>query len=109
MIVKDLVCLLPVRNGEPFLHQYFESVRAFCDQIMALDDGSIDNTSELLRAEPMVKAILENSPRPTYAGWDDAANRARLLDACSGRSPKWILWLDADETIPGEDAVRLAA
>jgi glycosyltransferase involved in cell wall biosynthesis len=107
MIVSDLICLVPVRNGERFLPQFFESLRPVCNQVIALDDGSTDRTGELLRAEPIVRLILENPRRQSYAGWDDAANRARLLAACAERRPKWILWLDSDETLPADDSARL--
>jgi glycosyltransferase involved in cell wall biosynthesis len=102
-----LVCLLPARNCETELPGWLESVRAFADGIVALDDGSTDGTRERLAGDPLVKTLLENPPRPTYAGWDDAANRNRLLSAAAELDPDWILSLDADERLDPEDAAAL--
>ena len=104
-----LVCLLPVRNGEADLPGYLDSVAVFGDAVVALDDGSTDRTNEMLRAHPLVRIVLENPPRPDYVGWDDAANRNRLLDAAGELAPAWILSLDADERIPADDGNALRA
>jgi glycosyltransferase involved in cell wall biosynthesis len=104
-----LICLLPVRNGEADLPGYFESVARFADAVVALDDGSTDGTRELLDASPLVKIVLHNPPRPDYAGWDDAANRNRLLEAAAKLNPEWVISLDADERIPPDDAAALRA
>src|SRR5215211_6395178 len=102
-----LVCLLPVRNGAADLPDYFVSAARFANAIIALDDGSIDATRDLLDAEPLVKVLLTNPPRPDYREWDDAANRARLLEAAAILEPDWILSLDADERIAPDDALDL--
>jgi UDP-N-acetylmuramoyl-tripeptide--D-alanyl-D-alanine ligase len=102
-----LACLLPVRNGADDLPGYLESVARVCDLVIALDDGSTDATPELLRDSPLVARILQNPRRPTYTGWDDAANRRRLLAAADEVAPRWVLWLDADERIDPDDAAAL--
>jgi glycosyltransferase involved in cell wall biosynthesis len=104
-----LVCLLPVRNGQVDLPGYFESVSRFADAVVALDDGSTDETRAILQAQPLVKVLLTNSARPDYQGWDDAGNRNRLLEAAGALEPEWILSLDADERIDPEDAAALRA
>jgi glycosyltransferase involved in cell wall biosynthesis len=104
-----LICLLPVRNGEADLPGYFASVARFADGIVALDDGSTDRTREILEACPLVKILLTNPVRERYTGWDDAANRNRLLAAAADLEPQWILSLDADERIPADDAAALRA
>lgn len=107
MSSDTLVCLLPVRNGEADLPGYLESVARFADAVVALDDGSTDNTRAILDASPLVKIVLDNPPRLDYAGWDDAANRNRLLDAAADLEPEWIMSLDADERISPDDAAAL--
>src|SRR5262249_14476591 len=62
---------------------------------------------EILESSPLVKRILANPPRSNYEGWDDSANRNRLLAAASDFSPDWIISLDADERIPADDAAAL--
>jgi glycosyltransferase involved in cell wall biosynthesis len=45
--------------------------------------------------------------RPTFRGWDDAANRNRLLAAAREVDPEWIMFLDADERLAPDDALAL--
>lgn len=102
-----LVCLLPVRNGEEDLPGYLESVARFADAVVALDDGSTDRTREIVEAHPLVKIVLANPRRETYAGWDDAANRTRLLEAAAALDPDWIVSIDVDERLDPDDAAAL--
>ncbi|HEV7846508.1 MAG TPA: glycosyltransferase [Thermoleophilaceae bacterium] len=102
-----LVCLLPARNAAADLPGWFDSVRGLADAVVALDDGSTDDTRALLEAEPLVQVLLENPRRESYEGWDDAQNRDRLLEAAAGVDPAWILSLDADERIDPGDAAAL--
>lgn len=102
-----LVCLLPARNCASDLPGYFASASHFADAVVALDDGSTDGTRAALAREPAVVRLLENPVRTTYAGWDDAANRNRLLHAAGELEPDWILFLDADERIAQDEASAL--
>src|SRR6266702_4736187 len=104
---QRLVCLLPARNAAEDLPGYFESVAGFADGVVALDDGSTDETRELLEASPLVKVLLSNPRRESYRGWDDGKNRNRLLAAAGELDPVWIISLDADERIDPEDAAAL--
>jgi glycosyltransferase involved in cell wall biosynthesis len=101
------VCLLPARNAAAHLKGWFDSVERFADAVIALDDGSTDDTAKVLRAHPLVERVLTNPRRETYQGWDDAANRSRLLAAAAELHPAWIMQLDADERIPADDAEAL--
>jgi hypothetical protein len=100
------MCLLPVRNGAAQLAGYFANVRAFCSGVIALDDGSADDTVSVLKAEPLVRAVLSNPARVTYKGWDDSKNRQRLLNACATFFPEWVMWLDVDERLVDYDIDR---
>jgi glycosyltransferase involved in cell wall biosynthesis len=104
-----LVCLLPVRNGEADLPDYFASVSRFADAVVALDDGSTDGTAALLKSHPLVKVLLLNPQRPSYHGWDDSANRRRLLEAAGSLEPRWVFSLDADERLSEDDAASLTS
>jgi glycosyltransferase involved in cell wall biosynthesis len=104
-----LACLLPIRNGAAHLNGWIESVERFADAVVALDDGSTDDTRDVLAASPIVARLLENPVRPTYRGWNDAENRRRLLDAAASLDPGWVMFLDADERIPPDDAAALRA
>ncbi len=104
-----LAALLPARNAEDDLSGWLESVGRFADTVIALDDGSTDGTAEILETSPLVTTLLRNPTREGYAGWDDAENRQRLLDAAAELSPSWVLFLDADERIDAEDGEALRA
>ena len=106
-VTVRLVCLLAVRNGEQDLPGHLESVARFADAVVALDDGSTDATRAILAAHPLVERVLGNPPRDSYAGWDDAENRNRLLEAAAELDPDWLLVLDADERIDADDAMAL--
>jgi len=103
----SVVCLLPARNAAADLPGYFESAARFCDAVVALDDGSTDETRELLEACPLVEVLITNPRRESYRRWDDAANRNRLLDAAARLNPEWIISIDADERIDPSDAAAL--
>ena len=103
----DVVCLVPVRNAEADLPGLLSSAEGFCDAIVALDDGSTDATAGLLETHPLVERLLRNPPRPTSAGWNDSENRNRLLAAAAELAPRWIVSVDADERIDGDDATAL--
>jgi glycosyltransferase involved in cell wall biosynthesis len=106
----QIVVLLPVRNGARDLPRWFEHVADVADVVVALDDGSTDETLALLEAQLLVRTVLRNPVRSSYAGWDDAANRQRLLDevapiAAGHLGSTWVLQLDADEVLaPGDGA-----
>lgn len=103
--MPQLVVALPVRNGAHLLDAWYAAVEGVADAVVALDDGSTDDTAARLEAHPLTATVLRNPVRPTYAGWDDAANRQRLVDACAPLRPDWILQLDADERLaPGDGA-----
>ena len=106
-IQMRLICLTPFRNAAGHLAGYFRSVNAFCDGIVALDDGSTDDTVALLASNPRVLTVLRNPVRRGYAGWDDAQNRARLLAAAGQFTPDWIVQLDADERMDEQSGRRL--
>lgn len=102
-----LACLLPARNAEADIAGWLDSVAALDALAIALDDGSTDRTAELLKASPLLATLLTNEPREGYQGWDDRANRARLLTAADELGADWVLFLDADERIDADDALAL--
>jgi glycosyltransferase involved in cell wall biosynthesis len=102
-----VVCLVPARNAAADLPRLLDTAGLVCDAIVALDDGSTDDTRNLLARHPLVAKVLTNPVRPDYREWDDAANRNRLLEAAADLEPEWILSLDADERIDPSDAAAL--
>lgn len=106
---RRIVALVPVRNGASDLPAFLASLTELADSVLALDDGSTDHTYDLLRASPRVDVVLRNPMRPTAAGWDDAANRTRLLEAAHDFDPGFVVWFDVDEIVDEQDALALRA
>ncbi|MFL5760386.1 MAG: glycosyltransferase family 2 protein [Thermomicrobiales bacterium] len=106
-LMTRVVCLLPARNAEQDLLGFLDSARDFCDAIVALDDGSTDDTAHLLDSTPLVQILFRNPIRQDFRGWNDSVNRNRLLEAAAELNPDWIISVDADERIDRSDAVAL--
>jgi glycosyltransferase involved in cell wall biosynthesis len=103
------VCLVPVKDAASELVAYLDSASRVADEVVALDDGSTDDTDAMLKGDPRVSVVLTNPPRVGYRDWDDGENRSRLLDAAGALDPDWVLWLDVDERIAPDDAADLRA
>jgi glycosyltransferase involved in cell wall biosynthesis len=102
-----VVCMLPARNAAGELPEWFASVSTFADAVVALDDGSTDDTAAILEAHPLVEVLLRNPRRDSYVGWDDSRNRNELLAAAGQVAPDWLVGLDSDERIPEQDGLTL--
>jgi hypothetical protein len=89
--------LLPVRNADPFLRQALACLRAQQRvrlQVVAVDDGSTDDSPAILREEAAGWPALEVLTGPA-AGVPAALERARAT-----ASAPWIGRMDADDTCP---------
>ena len=100
---SELVALLPVRDGERWLPEWLDATSKWADAVLALDDGSTDATSSILHSHHLVRQVITNPVRRTYEGWDDRANRQRLLQAADEFAPGWVMFLDADERVAPTD------
>lgn len=95
---RRLLALIPVYNREDLLPQCLEALSPAVDAIIALDDGSTDDTPRILRQEPKVVEILTKPPK-SLTEWDDAANRRLLYEAAHAYEPEWLLCVDSDEIL----------
>ena len=105
-----LVVLLPARNAAADLPDWFASVERFADAVVALDDGSTDDTAAILDAHPLVRSAPAQPP-PRHLRRLGRQHQPqpppRRRPATLG--PDWILSLDADERIAADDADALRA
>ncbi|HSV73683.1 MAG TPA: tetratricopeptide repeat protein [Chthonomonadales bacterium] len=85
------------RDEERFLAQCLRSARDAVDEIVVVDTGSSDRTTQI--AEEFGARVVRHPWRDDFA---DARNVS--LDHATG---DWALWLDADEELATESARRI--
>jgi glycosyltransferase involved in cell wall biosynthesis len=92
-----LLALLPIRNHASYLPGWIANVSPHVDGIIALDDGSTDDTRAILESCPAVLEVLHNPP--DRSTWDEMGNHAKMLEAASRHRAEWVLSIDADERV----------
>lgn len=93
--MNNIICLTPVRNGSKFIKKFFEYNYDLFDGFLFLDDGSSDNTYELLQTEKTIDILQKEF----VDDFNDAENRNLLLDSAKTIDSRWFMWLDIDELI----------
>lgn len=88
-----IIAMLPVKNESWVLRHCLESL-SFCDEILAIDDNSSDNTLEILKEFNCVIIPLDTK---TQVGWKEFEIRSFLLAEARKRSATHILAIDGDE------------
>jgi glycosyltransferase involved in cell wall biosynthesis len=102
--MKQLVSvIIPVYNGESFLGEAIESILAQTYsplELIVVDDGSTDRTSEIARSYPQIIYI-----RQTNGG--TAAARNQGIQAARG---EYLAFLDSDDVwLPGKLTLQMKA
>ncbi|HLH67242.1 MAG TPA: glycosyltransferase [Solirubrobacteraceae bacterium] len=92
------LCMI-VRDEEQMLGRCLESAAPAVDEIVVVDTGSRDRTIEIARS--FGARVIEREWTGSFA---DARNAS--FEAATG---DWIVYLDADEVLEGEDVGRLRA
>ncbi len=90
------LCMI-VRDEESNLPRCLASAAGAFDQIVVIDTGSTDRTPEIAR---------ECGAEVHHFAWEDdfaAARNASLRHA----ECRWVMWLDADDTLPPESREKL--
>ncbi|MFN8126000.1 MAG: hypothetical protein U0R64_05780 [Candidatus Nanopelagicales bacterium] len=95
---RRLLALLSFRNEMRFLPGYFANVSPHVDGIIALDDGSTDQSAAFVARQPKVLRLLSH-PAHEDTDWNDAENHRELVEASWDFGPSWLLGLDADERV----------
>ncbi|MDW8075865.1 MAG: glycosyltransferase [Bacteroidota bacterium] len=86
-----------VRNEETTLPRCLESVRSVVDQIIVVDTGSTDRTVDIAKQFGATVYHFE---------WCDDFAAARN-EALRHITTEWVLYLDADETLPPASAAQI--
>ena len=61
--------LVAFRNEERFLPGLLENLETQVDGLVALDDGSVDGSAELVREHPLTLKVISVSPGPRTSSW----------------------------------------
>jgi tetratricopeptide (TPR) repeat protein len=95
--VTRLSLAMIVKNEERTLGRVLADAGAFCDELVVADTGSTDATRSIAEAA---------GARVVDVPWTDdfAAARNACFEFCTG---DWIIWLDADDTVPPDVQAEL--
>lgn len=99
-----LLALLQARNEARYLPGWLENVAPAVDGIVAIDDGSEDETAALLGAHPKVIELITNPPG---GAWNERGNHMALIKAARAHGGDWVLAIDADERLEQGFAARV--
>lgn len=105
-----LVASMIVKNElGRYLSPCVEHLLDFCDQVIVLDDGSSDGTTEWLyaRAEADERLSVQFLARNDgFFEGHEGRKRQALLEFTLGQKPRWVLAIDADEFVADGQQVR---
>lgn len=90
------IALLQARNEERFIRGWLENIAPAVDGIVALDDGSTDDTYKIISSHPKTLEVIRN---PVGREWNEYFNQVSLIKAGRRHRADWFLCLDADERI----------
>lgn len=90
-----ITAVIPARNEEIRIRKCLDSLKGWTDEIIIVDDHSVDRTPNIAQNEFGAKIIIRNLNHD-WAGQRNAGAEAAKHD--------WIIQLDADEIIPPETA-----
>lgn len=91
-----IMALLPFRNEAHVLPSYLSTVVPLVEKIIAIDDGSTDNSANLMR-KAGADVYSWNEERMKF-GWAELGIRQRLLELGREAGGTHFIVLDADET-----------
>jgi Glycosyl transferase family 2 len=99
-----LLALLAVRDGMRYLPGFVRNVAPQVDGIIALDDGSSDESPDLLARDESVIELIR-IPRDRQV-WDEVGNHRLLVTAALRHKADWVICIDVDERLESEFRVR---
>ena len=93
---QKLTAIMCVKNEEYYLPGFLKHIEKYVDAIVAVDDGSTDNTVAILENHPKCKKVLK-LPYHESEDWDEVGNRKLVIGLAKSIGSDWVLCCDADE------------
>jgi hypothetical protein len=92
-----IAALVVFRNEEKRLKTFMSNLRPFCEEILGIEDGSIDNSRAVFESEGGV--LIESNSRSPWMNYGEYERRTELLLEGRRRGFKHFLVLDVDEIL----------
>jgi len=86
-----IVAVLRVKNEMPVIEECLAKLSLLVDEIVIVDNGSIDGTLEAYKKFNKVVQVIQTE------GFDEGRDKILAHEAAKRRNPDWMLWTDGDE------------
>ena len=93
-----LLGLVAFRDESRYLPGLLENLEPLVDGLIGLDDGSSDDSADIVRSHPLTLHVL-NLPRGAQGELMDGRNHRRLTEAAWAFKADWLYGIDADERL----------
>src|SRR5687768_2792503 len=93
--------LLMVRNGADRLGETLDAAQRCCDEVFAIDDRSVDETSRVLFHHPIVTNVFRVDPSISQQPWffPESLGLTLLYRMADFALPDWVIFLDDDQVV----------
>lgn len=99
-----LATVIGKNEADRYLKEVLDHMSKYVDEIIFLDNGSTDNTINLVKSYPKVVKIIEDD-RPFHK--QEPELRKKMLDAVAERNPDWVIAIDCDEILEEKAITKL--
>src|SRR5215207_8221778 len=100
--------LMMVRNGEDRVARALDALQACCDEVFAIDDRSLDQTTQVLSEHPIVTNVFKVDPVISQQDWffPESMCLNLLYRMADFSLPDWVIFLDDDQVIESPNELR---
>lgn len=94
----QLIAIVAVRNESKNLKGLFKNINNEVDGIIILNDGSVDDTAEIVSKNKKVLKVITNPIRASE-DYHVGKNLEKLIKEAKKFNPEWIFLIDPDERV----------